>query len=96
MLGNLLDLKKKAEEVKKRLESITVEGEAANGSVKVVATADQKIQSVKIDRQLMADGETDQLEELLVVAANRALDASRQVMQAEMAAVYKGALPGMF
>lgn len=96
MLGNLMDFKKKAEEVQKRLSSIKVEGEAGNNSVKVIMTAEQKVESVSIDKNLLNENEKDQLEELLVVALNRAIESSKNIMKSEMAAVYKGVLPGMF
>ncbi len=96
MLGKLADAQKKMQEIKNRLETITVTGEAEGGKVVAEATGNNKLRSVKINDSLFKIGDREEVEELIVVAVNRALEASEKMMQAEMAVASKDLLPGMF
>jgi DNA-binding YbaB/EbfC family protein len=96
MFGKLAEAQKKMQEVKSRLESITVTGEAENGKVIVEATGNNRIKSIKINDSLFKIGDREEVEELITVASNRALDAAEKIMQTEMAAASKDLLPGMF
>lgn len=95
MMGKLQEMKQKSEEVKKRLDTISVNGDAENGKVKVVCTANRKITSITISDELMADADKEQIEDLTLLAINRALDQAEKVSDTEMAGVAKGMLPGM-
>ncbi|KAA3645100.1 MAG: YbaB/EbfC family nucleoid-associated protein [Bacteroidetes bacterium] len=95
MMGKLQEMKQKSEEVKNRLDTMSVEADAENGLIKVVCTGNRKITSITIDQSLMADGDKEQLEDLTVLAINRALDKAEKVAEAEMAGIAKGMLPGM-
>lgn len=95
MMGKLQEMKSKTEEVKKRLDTISVDGDAENGLVKVVCTANRKITSITISEELMSDGDKEQIEDLTVLAINRALDQAEKVAETEMAGVARGIMPGM-
>lgn len=95
MMGKLRDMQQKSEEVKKRLDTISVEADAENGLVKAVSTGNRKITSLQISDQLIADQDKEQIEELTLLAINRALDKAEKVAEAEMAGIAKGMLPGM-
>lgn len=95
MMGKLQEMKQKSEEVKNRLDTMSVEADAENGLIKVVCTGNRKITSITIDQSLMADGDKEQLEDLTVLAINRALDKAEKVAEAETAGIAKGMLPGM-
>lgn len=96
MLDKLYEAQKKMKEVKERLDKISVTGKAGNDEVIVDMNGNLKITAVKISDVLMATGHKEQLEDLITVACNRALDAAQNVAQAEMAAASKGLLPGIF
>jgi len=93
MFGKFAEAQKKAEEIKQRLETITVEGEAENGAVKVTANANRKIQDIVIADALLADKE--QLQDILAVAINRAIENADKVSEAEMKALSSELLPGL-
>mgnify|MGYP005842304645 CR=1 FL=1 len=99
MLGNMMEklqeMKQKSNEVKERLAHISVEGEAENGTVKVVADGNRKITEIKINQALIQEGDKEQIEELTLLAINRALEKAEKVAEAEMQDVAKGFLPGM-
>jgi DNA-binding YbaB/EbfC family protein len=94
MMGKLQDMKQKMDEIKKRLDTITVEGEAGNNAVKVRATGNRQIKSIEVNESLFK-GDKEELEDLLVIAVNRALEKAEKVNEAEMAGAAKGIMPNL-
>lgn len=96
MFDKLFQAQQKAEEVKKRLDSISVLGEAEGGKVRVVASANKEIKEVKIDNTFLDQlQDKEELEELLAVAINKALQQAENVSQSEMQAVSQDLLGGV-
>ncbi|MEO5911309.1 MAG: YbaB/EbfC family nucleoid-associated protein [Pelobium sp.] len=95
MFDKIFEAQQKAEEVKKRLESIAVTAEVEGGAIKVTATASKTITSIEIEDQFLAENDKEGLEELLVVAINKVLAQAENVSQSEMAAVTEQMLGGM-
>ncbi len=95
MFDKLLEARQKADEIKKRLDNISVAGEAEGGLIRVAATANKEITDVHIDRVFLANADKEELEELLVVAINNALKQADNVSQSEMQAVTKDMLGGL-
>jgi DNA-binding YbaB/EbfC family protein len=99
MFDKLLEAQQKAGEVKKRLDGITVSGTAEGGKITVTANGNKVIQSINIDDELLKTAGKEELEELLIVAINKALVQAENVSQSEMAALTKdmfGGLGNMF
>jgi len=99
MFDKLMEAQQKAGEVKKRLDAISVAGVAEGGKITVTANANKVIQSIHIDSAFLADADKEEIEELLVVAINKALEQAENISQSEMAAMTKsmfGDLGGMF
>lgn len=94
MMGKLQEMQQKSEEVKKRLETISVHSEA-EGLVKVVANGNKKITSIEFDESIIKEGDKEQIEDLCILAVNRAIEKADEVFQSEMQGVAKGMLPGM-
>lgn len=96
MFDKLFQAQQKAEEVKKRLDSISVFGETEGGKVRVVASASKEIREVAIDEEFLKQlQDKEELEELLVVALNKALQQAENVSQAEMQVVSQDLLGGL-
>jgi len=95
MFDKLFEAKQKAEEVKKRLDSITVSGSAEGGRITVTANGNKVIQSISIDEEFLKTADKEELEELLIVATNKALEQAESVNQAEMAALSQQMLGGL-
>lgn len=95
MFDKIFEAQQKAEEVKKRLEQITVSADAEGGAIKVIATASKQIKSIHIDEQFIEENGKEGLEEILVIAINKALAQAENVSQSEMAAVTNQMLGGM-
>jgi len=99
MFDKLFEAQQKAGEIKKRLDGITVSGSAEGGKITVSANANKVVQSVTINDDFYKEADKEELEELLVVAINKAMEQADNVSQSEMAAMTKdmfGGLGGMF
>lgn len=89
----------KAEEIKRRLDTVSVYGEVENGAIKVTATANKTITALAIDPEFAEENGIEALEELIVTAINKALSQADLVSAAEMQHATKdmlGGLGGMF
>jgi nucleoid-associated protein EbfC len=95
MFDKLFEAKQKADEVKKRLDAVTVQGSAEGGKITVTATGNKVIQSITIDEEFLKAADKDELEELLVVAVNKAIEQAENINQSEMAALSRDMLGGM-
>ncbi|GAA4783402.1 YbaB/EbfC family nucleoid-associated protein [Olivibacter ginsenosidimutans] len=99
MFDKLFQAQQKAEEIKKRLDTISVFGEAEGGLIKVEATANKEVKAITIDPSFYEDADLEELEELLTVAVNKAMQQAEHISQTEMQAATKdmlGGLGGMF
>jgi len=99
MFDKLFAAQQKAEEIKKRLDTISVYGEVENGAIRITATANKAITSVAIDETFFKNADKEELEELLQTAINKALASAEEVSNTEMQASAKdmlGGLGGMF
>lgn len=99
MFDKLFAAQQKAEEIKKRLDTISVYGEVENGAIKITATANKMITGVAIEEEFFKNADREELEELLQTAINKALASAEEVSATEMQASAKdmlGGLGGMF
>lgn len=92
-MGKLQEAQQKMEDVKSKLDTITVIGEAQG--VKVVINGNKVVTNVDIPQMIIEDSDKEQLEDLLLLALNRGLERAEKVAQAEGASVMKGVLPNI-
>ncbi|MDG1476526.1 MAG: YbaB/EbfC family nucleoid-associated protein [Vicingaceae bacterium] len=83
------------EETKAKLNSISVTGEAENGNVKVVANGNRMLNSIEINSDFYNTASKEQIEELILTAANRALEQAERVEKSEMSHAAMGMMPGL-
>ena len=89
-------LTEKIEQRKKELAEETVEAQAGDGRVTVVANGVQEIRSIKIDPAVIDPADPSLLEDLVTAAVNAALAASREHMQRELSKISGGVkIPGV-
>lgn len=96
LLGNLGPMKEIIENTKKKLDTITVKGEAEGGLVSVYVNGNRKVTEININQKLMDDGDKEAIEELVLTAMNKALAHADSVNEMEMASAARGLMPGMF
>lgn len=93
-MERMQEMQQKTEDAKKRLDTITVIGEAPAGAVIVEMTGNRKVKNVNITID-MSSTDKEELEDLMVIAFNKALENAENVFESEMKTVAMGMLPGV-
>ncbi len=94
MLEQLGPFKEKMEEAQQKLATITVEGEAGNGAVKVTCNGNREVKEISIADEVYQEGKED-VADLVVVATNHALKEAEKLYESEMQEKAKEILPNM-
>lgn len=99
-MGNLqrmaLQMQQEMERIQAELATTSVEGSAGGGVVRAVVTGKQSLVSITIDPSAVDAADVDMLQDLVIVAVNEALDASRRLAEQKMGAMQSlGGLGGL-
>jgi DNA-binding YbaB/EbfC family protein len=92
MMAKLKEVQQKIEATKLRLNTILIDGEAGNGLVKVTVTANRTIKNITISEELT---DKEEIEDLLVIALNKALEKANSISETELAAAAKDGMPNI-
>lgn len=92
MMGKLKEAQQKIEETKLRLNTILIDGEAGNGTVKVTVTANRIVKNISISKEL---SDYDEIEDYLIIALNKALEKAHNISETELAAAAKNGMPNI-
>lgn len=95
MFDKIFAAQQKAEEIKKRLDTIFVTSEAEGGMIRVIANGNKQISEIIIDPEFLKSADKEELEELLIVAVNKAIGQAEQVSQTEMQAATRDMFGGL-
>ena len=103
-MPNMMKLMKQAAAVQKDMERLqeelahrTSEFTAGGGMVKACARGDGSLASIKIDPRVIDPAEPALLEDMVLAAANGALDAAKKMAAGEMSKITATlGMPGMF
>ncbi|MBN2571550.1 MAG: YbaB/EbfC family nucleoid-associated protein [Ignavibacteriales bacterium] len=93
MMKQLQKLQNDMARVQTELADKTVEAESGGGMVKAVANGKKEIISILIDQEIISSNDKEMLEDLIVAAVNKALDAASKMAEEEMSSVTKGMVP---
>ena len=93
MLKQIQKMQEKMAQVQEGLEAKTVLGESGGGMVKVTANGKQRITRIQIEKEVVNPDDVEMLEDLVLAAANKAVEESQRVAQEEMARVTQGMIP---
>ena len=91
--GMMKDMQARMDESKKQLDEVIVNGEA--GGIKVSCTANRKLTDISIDPELIASGDAEGLEDIMLTAVNRALEEAERVHENAMKSTASGILPNL-
>lgn len=94
MFGKFSELQEKVQKAKNELSKVEVEAEAGGGMVKVKANGQQKIISIKLDKDVIDPEDAEMLEDLVVAGVNKALEKAEEAAQEHMQKTYKDMMPG--
>jgi DNA-binding YbaB/EbfC family protein len=94
MVRQAQKLQAQLQKVQEELETLTVEGSAGGGVVKVVMTGKQSVESVNIDSEAAEDVEL--LQDLVAAAVNDAFNKTQELASQKMSSVTGGMnIPGL-
>jgi DNA-binding YbaB/EbfC family protein len=91
MMGKLKETQQKIEDTKKRLDTVLINEQSADGLLKVTLTANRAIKSIQIDDSLLENKE--QLEDYMILVLNNAIEKATKTNEAELDAVAKMDMP---
>jgi DNA-binding protein YbaB len=91
MMKKLQAMQQQVEETKAELNNIKLIGEAMEGKVRVEVNGNSLITNIQVKDGLGKDEMID----LIIVAANRAIEQAERTKEMEMAQSAKGIIPGM-
>ena len=99
-LGKLMKqaakMQQQMEQIQAQLATRTVEATSGGGAVKVVAKCDGALVSVKIDPAALNPADAQIVEDMILTAANQALNQAKEISNTEMGKATAGFnLPGM-
>lgn len=93
LFGKLNEARKKSEEIKAGLANVSVKGDAGSGKVTVVMDGNRRVKSIEISNDLLS-GDKEELEDLLIIAINKASDQAEAVSADELKKITQDLLPG--
>jgi nucleoid-associated protein EbfC len=94
LFGKLNEMKSMVDSSKERLDKLTVEGESGGGLVVVALSGNREMRSLKINTDLSMMTKED-LEDLLMIAFNRALVAADKLNEQETMMAARNFFPGL-
>lgn len=95
MMKQVQKMQERMAQVQQELEQKTVTAEAGGGMVKVTANGKQQLVKIQIDKEVVSPDDVEMLEDLVLAAANKAIDDAAKMAQEEMAKATSGMLPNI-
>ena len=96
-MGNINQLMKMAKQlqqeaarIKEEVESKEFEGTAGGGAVKAIAKGSGELVSIEISEDLIASGDKEMIQDLVLLAVNNALNRAKEEVTKEMQRVTGG------
>lgn len=90
MVRQLQELQQKLLEAQNKLAEEAIVGSAGGGAVEVTITGDQRCKEVRIDPEVLQDGDVELLQDLLMSAFNVALEKSREMAEERLGPLTTG------
>jgi DNA-binding protein YbaB len=95
MFGKMMEMKQKMEEMKQRLDLISVAGNSPGDDVIVQMNGNKKLVGITVSPELAARGDAEEIAELTMVAFQRAMEKAENVNESEMRSAAGNLLPGL-
>jgi nucleoid-associated protein EbfC len=93
MLGKVKDFQAKMKEAQENLSQITEQAEAGAGMVKIVINGHKKVLSLEIDPDLLKFEDKEMLQDLIIAATNKAMDAIEIKIKDHLQTATQGMIP---
>jgi nucleoid-associated protein EbfC len=95
MLGKVKEVQAKLQEAQNNLGNITAEGESGAGMVKVVVNGKKQVIKLEIDKDLLKPEDAEVVQDLVVAAVNKALEAVENKSKDYLQRATEGVLPNI-
>ena len=96
MMDQIQRLQKQMEEAQAALAEEVVEGSAGGGAVKVFMTGTYECKSVEIAPEMLAEGDVEMLQDLVLLAINQAISESQDLAARRLGPMTGGlGIPGL-
>lgn len=95
MMKQVQKMQEKMAQVQQELEQKTVTAEAGGGMVRVTANGRQQLVRIQIEKDVVNPDDVEMLEDLVLAAANKALEDAARMAQEEVAKATSGMLPNI-
>ena len=96
ILRQAQQLQAKLAKAQEELGNITVEASSGGGAVKVVMDGHQKVHSVQISPEVIAAGDVELLQDLVMTAVNEAMTKSQDLVSKRLSSLTGGLnIPGL-
>ena len=96
MMKQVQKMQARMMELQEELNAKEVEGSAGGGMVKAIVTGKGDLKAVKIDPQVVKDGDIEMLEDLIVAAITQAQESAAKLNQDTMSELSGGMnIPGL-
>ena len=95
-VGQMMKLQREMKSTQKKLKKIEIEGESKDGSVKAIVNGEFRLLDLKIDPDLLGNGDKNKIEGAIISAVNSAIDSSKEHAAKEMGKLTGGMnIPGL-
>ncbi|MDR1857681.1 MAG: YbaB/EbfC family nucleoid-associated protein [Desulfovibrio sp.] len=89
-------MQQKVQKVEEEAASRTFEASSGGGMVVALVTGKMEVRKLTIDPKIVAEGDAEMLQDLIIAAVNEALRIAKDTVRREMEAISNGIrLPGM-
>lgn len=95
LAGKMKEMQARMQEVQENLGKITETGEAGAGMVKVVANGKKQLVSIEIDPDMFKADDREIVQDLIVAAANNALEKVEERAKTELQKSTEGMMPNI-
>jgi DNA-binding YbaB/EbfC family protein len=99
---NPFDIMKNAQKIQEqmgdfqeKLGAIKITGSAGGGMVQIDMNGRMEVLAVRIEPEVMEEGDREMLQDLMCAAYNNAMEKVREAVSQEMGSILPGVIPGM-
>ena len=97
LMKQVQKLQARMQKIQEELAAEEIEGSAGGGMVKAVVNGQQEVLEIKIEPDILEDGDIEMLQDLVVAAVNDAIKKSKEHAGEKMASLTGGmSIPGLF